>query len=339
MRNIDLLINPNESVESIIENTISNQFREKRRFWAGTPFNHFIVISPAKIIGIFGEHLIDRIYSNMDKIIQPGKGGYDIRANDMQIEVKTSFMSQDGRYRICQIRPNADYDKMIFVFISPDGIQFFQTKKKHIHNAIKKGILKSSHNDYTNKNTKLYLISDTLDNIVEGLNLRNITNLMSRWYTEADVSEVVRELLSNRMELRRHMIGSKMEDISMAPSMTISKFGKTITKNVLSNCAIDWEQAKQSENDKPKYIVRTSCITSDGEFSLCQIRPNEPFDYMVFIAVEPDDIHLYYCTKDDVVSATKLISKQHNNGKRKPSLYNVLAPKENIISTFNMREL
>jgi hypothetical protein len=341
MKNIDLLVNSREFIEEIIKSTIDVRFKSKRCFWAGTPFNHFIVLAPAKFLGIFGENLIDKIYTNMKKRVHPGKGGYDLLANNKRVEIKTSFIRENNRYRVCQIRPNADYDKIIFIFVSPEGIQFYQAKKDNILSAIKRGDLKSTHNDGTNKNTKLYIIDGKLEKIVNSLQLRNITNLMAQHYDENDIISITDKLIFNRMELKRHMIGSKFEDVSFAPSVTISKFGKDITKNVLKNCAIDWRQKdiKESQPEKPTYIVRTSFIGIDGNFDICQIRPNDDFNHMIFVAIEPDDIRIYTCPKKNVINATNKMNKQHNNGKRKPSLYNMHTTKENIIKLFNMREL
>jgi hypothetical protein len=294
------------------------------------------------LLGIFGEMLIELIYENMGKHVQPGKGGYDCLANRAKVEVKTSFISLDNRYTFCQIRPNSDFDKIVFVFISPEGIEFYQAKKETIIDAIKRGNLTSTHNDHSGVNTKLYIIKDTKEGIVKRLKLRNITNILSRFYTQKNIRDLANNMVSNRIELRKHMVGSKFEDISYAPSRAISTFGKNIAKRVLKNCNIPArikESNKTTRDGKPLFIVRTSFITVDGGHTICQIRPDEDFDNMVFVAVEPDDIYLYMCTKQDVIDSIEDLTKQHNNGKRKSKLFIKNGSRRTIVKTLNMKEI
>jgi len=342
MKNYELMFREN-FVEDTIHSVCGNSFREKRKTWAGTPFKDLAVIGTSKNLGMFGEHLIEHIYTNMQKTIHPARRGYDLMANRKRVEIKTSFIGQDNKHTICQIRPHSGFTRMVIVFVTPTSINIYQAKKEDILVAVEKGSLKFSHRD-GKKGAKLYLIHGTQESIKTALNLRNISNLMSRYYSDTDLRRIASDIVHNRLEANQHMQESIFEELAFSGSSKIGKFGREIFSYLNNEYGLNGKVKVRTGNvdrdGDDVYVVRTSRCDAEGKFTINQVRPKDDYDYMMFIAIQPDDIQVYRCHRSDVMKATRNMTQQHDNGEQKrPDLYGMVAPIEHITETFNLIEL
>ena len=89
--------------------------------WVGSSHEKIKLMKPAKV-GSFGEKLVRQVLTYTGHSVEDRLSkGHDLIVNGKRVEVKTSSRNAVGGYIVNQLRPEQDYEELIFFFIKPEG--------------------------------------------------------------------------------------------------------------------------------------------------------------------------------------------------------------------------
>lgn len=104
------------------------------------------VDSPFKVLkdlsskkkGKFFERIYSEYMSNLGCRVEKARNSdHDRTVNGRKKEIKGSFLWGDGtHFRWQQIRPDQDYDDVVFIAIYPDRIEFYEADKDVVREAV-----------------------------------------------------------------------------------------------------------------------------------------------------------------------------------------------------------
>ena len=105
--------------------------------YANSIFKPFKDLSSKKK-GKFFEHLYQEYAEGLgQKVTKPWNSDHDRISNRRKKEVKGSFLWGEGtHFRWQQIRPEQDYDDVVFLAVYPDRVEFYQADKETVRAAV-----------------------------------------------------------------------------------------------------------------------------------------------------------------------------------------------------------
>ena len=111
----------------------SNKKAEKKdAFWKGSIFKSIVNSSP-KSKGAFGENLGSEICNKQYnlRVEKRTNAGHDRIIEGVRTEIKLSFCWDEtpGKWVFQQIRPDDDYERVIFIGINPDEVRIWWATK------------------------------------------------------------------------------------------------------------------------------------------------------------------------------------------------------------------
>jgi hypothetical protein len=111
------------------------------------------------------ECILKRLGYTIDK---PKSSDYDRSIDGERCEIKGSMLNKNSdNFSFLQIRPDQDYDKIVFSMMYPDDVVIMQMTKDDVLENIKKGIFKKQHggNKANSRTFMYYGNKDTLSKI------------------------------------------------------------------------------------------------------------------------------------------------------------------------------
>lgn len=105
---------------------------EKDAFWKGSIFKSIVNFSP-KSKGAFGEKLVSEICESQYNLLVAKRTSpeHDRIIGGVRTEIKLSFCWDEtpGKWVFQQIRPEGDYERVIFIGINPDEVRIWWVTK------------------------------------------------------------------------------------------------------------------------------------------------------------------------------------------------------------------
>ena len=102
----------------------------------------------AKQAGARYERIASSIMKNLGNMIEkPENTDHDRIINGRKIEIKGSMVTKgsDDKFSFLQIRPDQDYDAVLFMAIDFDTIKLYELNKEEIQERIDRGVFKKQH--------------------------------------------------------------------------------------------------------------------------------------------------------------------------------------------------
>ena len=116
------------------------------KMWENSIFRHLAVAHP-KTKGTRFEAIARDILKKMNYKVQDRESvSHDCIIDGSKTEIKGSMLNTGtGNFSFLQIRPQDDYDQIVFLCFRPDRLTVYSMSKEGILNAIKEGHLRKQH--------------------------------------------------------------------------------------------------------------------------------------------------------------------------------------------------
>ncbi len=125
-------------------------------------------------IGFLGKHIIREIFSNFGisaKIMYLKKDLCEVNGGGDLVDVKTSIIGSDGKFRLCQVRPKSPFKHLYFVALFENDARVFKCSREDVMNACANGKISNHHNNYKgNGKSGLFSSTGTLEDLIEKFN-------------------------------------------------------------------------------------------------------------------------------------------------------------------------
>ena len=134
--------------------------------WEDSPFFK-LKLMKAKQAGARYERIASNIMENLNHTVEkPLNTDHDRIIDGVKYEIKGSMLTKgsEDKFSFLQIRPDQDYDAVLFMAIDFDTIRLYQLSKEEIQSRIDAGIFKKQHGG--NKgNSRTFCYNGTIENL------------------------------------------------------------------------------------------------------------------------------------------------------------------------------
>lgn len=139
--------------------------------WLDSPFLNLKRLK-AKQAGARYEQVTESILTQLGYDVKsPINSDHDRIVNGTKTEMKGSMLTKskkDGIFSFLQIRPDQDYQQVIFTVFYFDSVQMFMMDKDTINKKIEEGVFKKQHGGNKGK-SRTFCYNGTIEGIGEGL--------------------------------------------------------------------------------------------------------------------------------------------------------------------------
>lgn len=115
--------------------------------YIGTPFEHIKLMGP-KVKGSRFEKITDCILKKLGhSVVAPNTTDFDRIINKKRTEIKGSLLDKGKKpkFSFLQIRPNQEYDQILFAMFYPDKVDLVVMPKSLVVKHIENGVFKKQH--------------------------------------------------------------------------------------------------------------------------------------------------------------------------------------------------